>query len=173
MHEAWTGAPVRAPLVVLCYGRRLAHGLAYCQGVACGIMVFYALRTLPSDTMDISEARDLTNQAIHQIQDAVASLDDLEGLLTMIDQKNEEMLPAWSESYASELHAKALLLKLSNLAVAKFQYLHRHLQGHVGRRAGGRSDWSSTPATPVSYAARAVSSRKRNATVPIWNGVRD
>lgn len=45
--------------------------------------------------------------------------------LGLIDQMNEDMLPSLSET-TSDLQAKAILLKISNLLVNKFQYKHRH-----------------------------------------------
>jgi MoaA/NifB/PqqE/SkfB family radical SAM enzyme len=46
--------------------------------------------------------------------------------LKKVDIFNRTSIRQLAESYGSERHAKAVLLKLSNIAVGKYQYLHRH-----------------------------------------------
>jgi hypothetical protein len=50
----------------------------------------------------------------------------LKEFLKELDQFNHRALPAIRRTKLSEGHAKAILIKLSNLAVAKFHYLRHH-----------------------------------------------
>ena len=122
----------------------------------------------------------------------------LEEFLGRLDCFNQSQLQHLTSVYGSERHAKAVLLKLSNIAVAKYQYHHRHTHliarpfglvidpcnscqlscpGCIHREGGGSDiDWPSGNLKPETldtllenYGAYAISTRYFNWGEPLLN----